>query len=157
MVQRVLSQSINVDGILWDGWRWDSNTITYSFPANPAGSPPAAEGFNTLNAAQQAAARADAGALPTPPIPNRVSGNCQPSSTMEETMGEVVILSSGHRHQPRTGAETALAVQPLCAANVVTIGKTMPPSDPAAADSTPASRQRLARPCCRPGTFSDAF
>ncbi|RVU14141.1 M10 family metallopeptidase [Methylobacterium oryzihabitans] len=48
----------DIDGILW-GWKWDTTTLTYSFPTGPAEytSYAAIEGFRTFNASQQDAVR----------------------------------------------------------------------------------------------------
>ena len=52
-----LSNFRDIDGVLWDGWAWDSNVLTYSFPTTPADyvGYETIIGFEAFNLAQQAA------------------------------------------------------------------------------------------------------
>jgi serralysin len=52
-----LSKVNSIDGILWDGWKWDFSPITYSFPTTADDYPGAVNGFQTLNNTQKEATR----------------------------------------------------------------------------------------------------
>jgi Ca2+-binding RTX toxin-like protein len=58
MGQAPLSGNNSIDGLLWDGWHWDTNIVNYSFPATAAAYPTASTGFEALSALQRDAARA---------------------------------------------------------------------------------------------------
>ena len=51
--KKQLSEINAIDGILWDGWKWDLSTITYFFPVFESQYPTASEGFETLNFTQR--------------------------------------------------------------------------------------------------------
>ena len=56
-IQRPLSGVNSIDGILWDGWKWDATSISYGFPDTSAQYPSASTGFETLNTMQRDAVR----------------------------------------------------------------------------------------------------
>lgn len=54
--QRPLSGNNWIDGILWDGWRWDTNNIGVNYADTAAEFPTVVDNFATLNQAQRDAA-----------------------------------------------------------------------------------------------------
>ncbi len=56
-IKRPLSDNPNINGVLWDGWAWDTASVAYSFPDVESQYPTEADNFDTLNALQREAAR----------------------------------------------------------------------------------------------------
>ena len=54
--RKSMSKINSIDGLLWDGWHWDTTTISYFFPIFESQYPTKADGFGTLNVLQRAAA-----------------------------------------------------------------------------------------------------